>query len=255
MCLCGNCVKKEMAIPLAIPLIMAAASAASSIYSGAKSSEANREAQDRLAAEKAATESERRRAKYQSWTDTASGQNTLRMLQRQADRYIKQAQGAAAVGGGTEASIAREKELQNQRQAEVIAQANADFEARKDNVDASYRQQLQGIAQQQIAAEQSRAQAIAQAASGVSSALMQGAISTFGGTKIGQQWMAGTGSPGGSGVAPADGYASQAPTQLQQMGVDNPAETSPGFYRNLYKNWEEYRNFQPFMQGYGNYWG
>ena len=218
-------------IPFAIPLVLAAASAAASIYGASKSGSANAEAQRKLAAEKAATEAERMRAKYESWTDTASGQNTLRVLQQQADRYIKQARGAAAVGGGTDAAVAQEKEMQNMKQAEVIAQANANHEDRKAGVDASYRQQISGLTQQQIAADQARSQAIAQAASGVSSALMSGAMATFEGTKLGQQWMAGTGSPGGSGVSPGT-----AGSYIQQMN-------------------NSYKTLNPYIEQYLRGWG
>lgn len=203
-----------MAIPLAVPLVMAAASAASSIFGAKQSADANEEAQRKLEAEKAALEAERRRKKYETWASTASGQNTIRMLQDQAQRFIRQQQGAAAVGGATDAAVAQEKELQNMKQAEIIAQANANFEDRKDQVDASYRQQLSGINQQQIAADRAKSQAIASAASGVSSALAQGAVATLGGTKWGQEMM-GVGSPAGGGTTPAQ--APTAPSQLEQM--------------------------------------
>lgn len=199
----GYVVKKE--IPLAIPLAMGAASIFSSIFGSSKSADAAAAAERRLAEERAQTEAERRRAKYQTWASTASGQNTLRVLNDQAKRAFKQVRGAAAVGGATDAAVAAEKEQQNMKQAEVIAQANANFEDKKDNIDASYRQQLSGLNQRQIAVDQQKAASVAQAASGVSNALMQGAVATFGGTKLGQSWM-NAGSPGGGGVS--------APTQL-----------------------------------------
>ena len=215
----GYMPRRKMAIPLAIPLVMAAASVASSAFGAAKSSSANRDAQARLAAEKAATEAERRRAKYQTWASTASGQNTIRMLNDQSRRAYQQMRGAAAVGGATEASVAAEKELQNLKQAEVIAQANANFEDKKDNIDASYRQQLSGLNQQLIGLDQQKGQAIAQAASGVSSALAQGAMATFGGTKLGQSWMNG-GSPAAGGVESTSVEAS--PSQSVPTNVEIP---------------------------------
>ena len=216
----GYAPRKKEVIPLAVPLIMAAASAASSAYGASKSASANRKAQQQLEAEKAQTEAERRRAKYETWANSASGMNTIRMLRDEADRSWRQMQGAAAVGGATDASVAQQKEINNMKQAEVIAQANADFGDKKDKVDASYRQELRGINQQQIEAEKAKGQAIAQGAAGVSNALMQGAVATFGGTKVGQQWM-GNGSPGGGGATPAP--TTPAPstesTTLQQMGT------------------------------------
>ena len=247
-CPAGSQTKKEMPIPLLIPLAMAAASAASSIYGGVKSAQANREAQEKLEGEKAATEAERRRKKYESWTDTASGQNTIRMLRDMADREYKRVRGAAAVGGATDAAVAAEKDLQNQKQAEVIAQAVASHEDKKDQVDASYRQQLSGLNQQLIGLDRAKGQAVAQAASGVSSALMQGAISTFGGTKLGQQWMA-NGSPAGGATTPATGSA---PSQLQQMGHPDiqrqmAMENILGLNRNNYNGLRLDNNFMRYV--------
>jgi len=176
----GYSPKKE--IPIAIPLVLAAASAASSIYGGVKSSKANKEAQAKLDAEKAMTEAERRRRKYEAWGTTASGQNTIRMLRDEADRSWRRTRGAAAVGGATDAAVATEKELQNLKQAEVIANANANFEDKKDNVDASYRQQLSGLTQQQIANDKEQAANVSAAAGQVSSALGSAAMTMLGGT-------------------------------------------------------------------------
>lgn len=211
-CPAGSPTKKEIAWFAAIP---AAVSLFSSIYGGAKSAEANDEAQRKLEAERAATEAERRRKKYESWTDTASGMNTLRVLRDMANREYKRVSGAAAVGGATEAAVAAEKDLQNQKQAEVIAQATAAHDDKKDQVDASYRQQLSGLNQRQIALDQQKGQAIAGAAAGFSNSMMQVA-SSIAGSKAGIDMM-GAGSPGGGGTTPASGST---PSQLQQMGTD-----------------------------------
>lgn len=210
----GYSPKKE--IPLAVPLVMAGASALTSWLGGSASARANREAQAKLDAEKAKTEAERIRAKFQSWLDTASGQNTLRMLRDDSQRSLRQLQGQAAVIGSSPAEVAAQKELNNQKQAEVIANAVAAHEDKKEAIDASYRQQLSGLTQQQIALDREKGANIAQATSGASNALAQGAVATFGGTKLGQKWM-GDGSPGGSGVTPNPEPVS-VPSQLQQMG-------------------------------------
>lgn len=204
--------KKE--IPLAVPLVFAAGSALSSLWGGSKSAQAAREAQAKLDAEKAMTEAERLRAKHQTWLDTASGQNTMRMLREEGQKYLQGVQGAAKVGGATDAAVAAQKELNNQKQAEVIAEAQAAHEDKKDAVDASYRQQINNLTQQQIGLDKERAGAIAGAASGVSNALGQAAIATFGGTKLGQQIM-GAGSPGGGGSTPVSDPTS---SRLYRMG-------------------------------------
>lgn len=193
--------KKEMPIPLAIPIGMAAFSALSSFWGSSQSQKAAREQARLIRQQRVQAENERRLKQNQRWADTASGQETLRILGREADKAIKRTMGGAAVGGLTDAAVAQEKELQNQKQADVLAQANADFESRKDAVDASYRQEINSLNQQQAALESAKAQATAQAASGVSNALMQGALATFSGTKLGQSWFGG-GSPGGTNVSP-----------------------------------------------------
>jgi len=225
----GSAPKKEIAFSAIAALVSAAIAAGSTAYGGIKSAQANREAQERLAREKAETEAERLRKKHESWTDTASGMNTIRMLKDMANEEYRRNRGAAVVGGATDAAVAASKDLQNQKQADVIAQASAAHDDKKDQVDASYRQQLSNINQQLIATDQAKKQAVAQAASGVSNALMQGAISSFAGSKFGQQLM-GAGSPAGGGVATTGGST---PAQLQQMG-SNYKVLNPYIYQALY---------------------
>jgi len=228
----GYSTKKE--IPLAVPLIMGAGSVLSSLWGGSKSAQAAREAQAKLDAEKAKLDAERLRAKYQTWLDTASGQNTMRMLRDESDKYLQGIRGAAAVGGATDAAVAAQKELNNQKQAEVIAQAQAAHEDKKDAVEASYRQQISGLTQQQIGLDRERAGAIAQAASGVSNALAQGAIATFGGTKLGQKWFGdmGAGSPGGGASTPV---SDPMQSRLYQMG--NNYRTLRDLYNAEFGGW------------------
>ncbi len=211
--------KKEWIVSAAL----AAGALASSIFGGASSRKAAKEAQRQQEAEKAQLEAERLRAKNQSWTDTKSGQNTIRILQQQADRAVKRMQGAAVVAGGTDASVAQEKELQNQKQAEVIAQAVANHEDKVDANDAAYRAEIahvnQGIQQSKMA----QADATAQVAGGVSNALAQGAMASA----AGKSWFnkgskpattGGTGSPGGGGVE----VPKQLPTYYNRYKVLNP---------------------------------
>ena len=242
----GGYAPRKKAIPLAVPLVMAAGSALSSWLGGNASKKANEEAQRKLEAEKAELNAERMRAKYQSWLDTASGQNTLRMLRDEADRSYLREKGAAAVGGATEAAGAAEKERQMQKQAEVIAQAEAAHEDKKDQVDASYRQQISGLNQQQINLDREKGQNIAGAAAGMSNALAQGAISTFGGTKLGQQWM-GNGSPAGGGVTPQN-----QPSQLQQMAKaptpDMQRQIGMQHYLNYGKNYDILKDLPDFQR-------
>lgn len=176
-----------------IPVAMAAASALSSIFGGISSSKANREAQKQVAAQKAATQAERRRRYYENPLDRGDVQNLIRVAKQQSDRIYKKAEGAAAVTGATDASTQMAKDAGNNMMAETVANIAADDASRKDEVDAQLRREENQLTQQQIALKQQQGQNIASAAGQAVSSLAQGAISLFG-----------AGSPGGAGVtAPA----------------------------------------------------
>lgn len=218
-CPVGCSIRKEMPIPLAVPLVMAGASLASSIFGGAKSAKANREAQRKLAAERATVEAERRRRMNEDYLDTAAGQNLLRIARDERDRMWKREAGAAAVAGGTDAAKAMAKEQGNRMIGDTVAGIAVQDSQRKDSVDAAYRSEIARLNQQDRANDEARGQAIAQAASGASSALMQGALSTFGGTKLGQSWFGtgiGSGSPGGGGVT----FDPTSVDRLHQMSIN-----------------------------------
>jgi hypothetical protein len=214
--------------PIWPAIIMAAAAAGSAIYGAAKSNEKNREAEAKLAAEKAITQAERRRNKYEDPLSRADVQNVIRVAQQQADKIYNRAAGEAAVAGSTDASKQMAKDAGNQMVGEAVANIAANDAARKDVVDAQYRAEERELTQQQIALEQQRGQNIANAAGQVSSAFMNGALS-YAGTYFGG------GSPGGGGVSPQDGTP-----KLQQMGST---------YYNNYKTLNPY--IGQALRGYG----
>ncbi len=186
-----------------LQLALAGASLASSIFGGASAARQQREAERRLANEKAANEAWYNRHYNTSYVDTAGGQNMIRMAKDFARENWKKAQGAAAVGGGTDAEVAEAKMQGNKMVGNAIAQMAATDTARKDNVDAAYRARQSQLTQQQISLDQQKAQNIANVAGGVGDALMAGA-----------QYFDGTGSPGGGGVNPATKK-----NQLEKMGA------------------------------------
>lgn len=186
-CPVGCPTRKEIA--WFVPLIASAVISAASTGAGAAASKAaNDRARDRLNGEKAVTEAERRKNKYQAWTDTINGMNTLRKLQDMSDREITRITGSAKVGGSTAAEVAAEKDALRQRQAEVIAEGAARHEDNVDVKDASYRQELSGINQQLINNDLQQGLNTAQVASSVGNAFANAA---------GAMAM---GSPGGAGV-------------------------------------------------------
>ncbi len=182
-----------------------ASSLASTIFGGAAAARQQREAERRLAEEKARNEAWYNRRYNENYADTEAGQNMIRMAKEAAREQWRREAGAAAVAGGTDAAVAQAKEAGNRMVGNAVAQMAATDTARKDNVDAAYRAENSRLTQQQIALDQQKAQNIAGVAGGVSDALMSGA-----------QLVAGTGSPGGGGVDPASPSS-----QLEKAGISS----------------------------------
>lgn len=236
----GFAPRKKAALPLAVPLALGAASVVSSWWGANQSKKANEQAERELAEQRARVEAERRRRMNEDYLDTAAGQNLLRVAREERDKIWRREAGAAAVAGGTDAAAAMAKEAGNKMIGDTVAGIAAQDTARKDNIDASYRADEARLTQQEIAAKRAQGEAIAGAASGASSALMNGALATFGGTKLGQEML----SPGGGGVgAPAGAPASTvttpvvgaAPTQLDMLGRQMVPQISSWNYTNMMK--------------------
>lgn len=174
---------------------LAGASLASSLFGGAKAADQQREAERRLAQEKAKNDAWYNRKYNEHTIDTAAGQNMIRMAKDYARENWRKAAGAAAVGGGTDAAAQMAKDSGNKMVADAVANIEAQDTARKDNIDATYRARSAELSQQQMALDQQKAQNTAAVAGGVSDALMTGAMHTLNNN--------GKGSPGGGGVDPA----------------------------------------------------
>lgn len=199
--------KKE--IPLAIPVALAAGSAISSLFGGSASARAARRARRAAELERTTLEAERRRRLNEDYADTAAGQNLLRIGRREADKMWKREAGMSAVTGSTDAASQMAKDRGAQMMGDIVAGIAGQDTARKDQIDANYQARLTAVNRDLAEADQAKAEAIASAASGASSAFAQGALTTFGGTQLGQQWL---GSPGGGGVVGT----------LNKMGKDSP---------------------------------
>lgn len=205
-----------------------ASSLASTIWGGASAAKQQREAERRLAEEKAKNDALYRRRYNESYVDTESGQNMKRMALDAAREIWRRESGAAAVAGSTDAAVAQSKEAVNRMVGEAVAQMAAQDTARKDNADAAYRAENSRLTQQQIALDQQKAQNIANVAGGVSDALMKGAVYAGGLTAD-----SGTGSPAGGGVDPATKT-----NRLEKMG----------------KNYQNYRTLESLIKAEHGGW-
>lgn len=153
-------------------LIGAGLGVASSIIGGIASSRANARAEAEMLAQNARNEAWYQRRYNEDYADTAAGQNLIRQAKDYARENWKKAQGAAAVGGGTDAATAMAKEAGNKVIGNTLGNMAAQDTARKTNVDNIHNQQQQTHTAQQVALAQQRANSISQVAGSASSALM-----------------------------------------------------------------------------------
>ena len=159
----------------------------SSILGGLSSANAAKRAEQLRREQDARNNAWFNRKYNESYIDTAAGRNAIRQAQDYARTMTKRAEGAAAVTGGTDAAVAQAKESANKMIGDTIGNLAAQDTARKESAEATHLQQQAQSTAQQMQTQQMRANAIAQAASGTSNALIQGAAmlgDTSGSTKL-----------------------------------------------------------------------
>ena len=129
------------------------------------------------------------------YLDTKAGQNLMRRAQEVQDEYIRKADGAAAVGGGTAASVAQAKESANKAIGDTIANIAAQDTSRKQHVEDAHLANTQQLSRERQQIEQQKAQATSDAAQNASNALFN-----FGVNQLGSE-LEGTKSHGSSKLA------------------------------------------------------
>lgn len=159
---------------------MLAGSVASSLFGANKAKKAARKAQKentyRSNAEKAWYDKE-----YNTdYLDTKAGQNLMRRAQEVQNEYIRKADGAAAVGGGTAASVAMAKEAANKTIGDTVANIAAQDTSRKQHVADAHLQNTQQLSRERQQIEQQKAQATSDAAQNMSNALMSAGVNRLG---------------------------------------------------------------------------
>lgn len=114
------------------------------------------------------------------YLDTKAGSNLLRRAQEVQDEYIRKADGAAAVGGGTAASVAQAKESANKAMGDTIANVAAQDTARKQHVEDAHLANTQQLSRERQQIEQQKAQATSDAAQNASNALFNFGVNQLG---------------------------------------------------------------------------
>ena len=114
------------------------------------------------------------------YLDTKAGQNLMRRAQEVQDEYIRKADGAAAVGGGTAASVAQAKESANKAMGDTIANIAAQDTSRKQQVEDAHLANTQQLSRERQQIEQQKAQNTSDAAQNASNALFNFGVNRLG---------------------------------------------------------------------------
>ena len=203
-----------------------AGSVASSLFGGAKArreaKRAERERKYRAAAEKAWYDKE-----YNTdYIDTKAGQNLMRRAQEVQDSYVRKADGAAAVGGGTAAATAMAKEAANKTMGDTIANIGANDTARKQQVADKHFQTQMGQSQEREQAAMQTAQNTSEAAQNMSNALFKAGMNQLGSEPKGAKSLndslkpSDMGSRDNTGITSALGESADARLKKVTEGVD-----------------------------------
>ena len=164
-------------------LIGSAIGAAGSIFGGIAASKAMKKMKENVEAQKRANQDWYDRRYNEDATQRADAQRILTLTEENIKNRNRAAQGAQAVMGGTEESVAAAKEANNRALSDAAAQIAVNGEQRKDAIENQYQERDAALDNQLNNIEQSRAQAISQVVQGVT-----GVASTmdFGKVKIGK---------------------------------------------------------------------
>ena len=165
-------------------LIGSAIGAAGSIFGGIAASKAMKKMKENVEAQKRANQDWYDRRYNEDATQRADAQRILTLTEENIKNRNRAAQGAQAVMGGTEESVAASKEANNRALSDAAAQIAVNGEQRKDAIENQYQERDAALDNQLNNIEQSKAQAISQAVQGVT-----GIASTmdFGKVKIGKR--------------------------------------------------------------------
>ena len=150
--------------------IGAGVGAAASIYGGVKASQAMKKIKANLEQQRKDNQNWYDRRYNEDATQRADAQRILTQTEEAFRNRNRQAQGTAAVMGGTEESVAATKEANAQAMADAASQIDVAGEARKDNIEQQYMSTDRNIQSQLNNLERQKAQNVQQAANGVASA-------------------------------------------------------------------------------------
>lgn len=151
-------------------IIGAALNAAGSIYGGSQAKKAANDAANKLEEQRRKNQEWYNRSYNEDATQRGDAQRILTRTEEMIRQRNKAAAGAQAVMGGTSESVAAAKAANNKAISDAASGIAANAEARKDAIESTYMQNDAAFNQQQMAIDQAKAQAIAEAVKGVAEA-------------------------------------------------------------------------------------
>lgn len=151
-------------------LIGAALGAAGSIFGGVSASKAMNKVMDNLREQQQENEDWYNRRYNEDATQRADAQRILRLTEESIAKRNRAAAATAAVMGGTNESIALEKEANNKALSDTMSQIAANADARKDAIENKFMQRKAELNGQLNNLEMQKAGAISQAVQGVTGA-------------------------------------------------------------------------------------
>ena len=160
-------------------ILGAVAQVGSAIYGAVKSSQANRRAQAMIQNQRDENQRWYDQRTAEDYTQRSDVQNILRKQRELLSEQYQRARATNIVAGGTDESLALQQQAANEAMGDTMADLAANAANYRDSVENQYRAQDAALNQQQVGVEQAKAQAIAQAAGQVGSAvsgLMTGGV-------------------------------------------------------------------------------
>lgn len=146
-------------------------SGAASIFGGSAASKAAKKANRLLEQQQKDNQAWYDRRYNEDYTQTTEAQSLLDYARQQAEKQWKRAEGASAVSGATDESVALAKKNANDMLADVTSQIAAQSTGRKDAIEQQYLNTKSGLTQQQVGNLRQKAQNISSAAGQASSLL------------------------------------------------------------------------------------
>ncbi len=140
------------------------------IFGGAKASKAMKQRKRNIEAQRTENRDWYNRRYNEDATQRGDAQRLLTKTGEAIRRRNRQAAGVQAVTGGTEESVAAAKMANSEAMADAASRIVAQADARKDNIEASYRQRNAQLNDQLSQMEYNKAVNTAQAINGVAGA-------------------------------------------------------------------------------------